>query len=262
MKSHRVRFWETRPNKTGKGTSYTVRWIVAGREKSATFARKAQADRYRSRLIQAADKGEAFDVDTGLPDSIAREVSSVTWYEHACAFADARWPRLAAKGRISLAEGLMAVTPVLVTSPWGSPDSEVLRQAMWRWAFNPPHRQSEKPAEIEAALSWLARASVPVAELQEASKVSRALDACGHKLDGSAAAPEYYRRRRRTFYGALNTRCERAIFRQIRSTGLTTRSGRPLRFPRRWTGAGSPTPSRCACSSRPSGPPVGRKARV
>ena len=39
--------------------------------------------------------------------------------------------------------------------------------------------------------------------LQEASLIGEALDACGRKLDGSAAAPEYYRRRRRTFYGAL-----------------------------------------------------------
>ena len=59
------------------------------------------------------------------------------------------------------------------------------------------------PDEIEAALRWLARSSVPMAALQEASVVSRALDACSRKLDGSAAAPEYYRRRRRTFYTAL-----------------------------------------------------------
>lgn len=153
--------------------------------------------------MQAADRGEAFDVDTGLPDSMAREASSLTWYEHACAFADTRWPKVAAKGRISLVEGLMAVTPVLVTSTRGAPDPEVLRQAMRRWAFNPPRRDSAKPAEIEAALRWLARSSVPVTALQEASTVSRALDACGRKLDGTAAAPEYYRRRRRTFYAAL-----------------------------------------------------------
>ena len=203
MKSHRVRFWEIRSNKTAKGASYTVRWTVAGREKSATFARKAQAERHRSKLMQAADKGEAFDVDTGLPDSMAHEASSVTWYEHACAFADARWPKVAAKGRISLVEGLMAVTPVLVTSQRGAPDAEVLRQAMRKWAFNPQHRETAKPAEVETALRWLAKSSVPVSALSEASHVGKALDACGRKLDGTAAAPEYYRRRRRTFYAAL-----------------------------------------------------------
>jgi integrase len=153
--------------------------------------------------MQAADRGEAFDVDTGLPESMIREIASLTWYEHACAFADVRWPKMAAKGRISLVEGLMAVTPVLVTNQRGAPDAEILRQAMRRWAFNPPRRGAPMPAEIEAALRWLARSSVPVSALQEASVVSRALDACGRKLDGSAAAPEYYRRRRRIFYAAL-----------------------------------------------------------
>ena len=97
----------------------------------------------------------------------------------------------------------MAVTPVLVTSQRGSPDAEVLRQAMRRWAFNPPRRVAPMPDEVEAALRWLARSSLPMSALQEASVVSRALDACGRKLDGSAAAPEYYRRRRRAFYTAL-----------------------------------------------------------
>src|ERR1017187_4100076 len=105
MKSHNVRLWEIRPNKTARIATYTVRWTVAGREKSATLAKKAQAERHRSRLMQAADRGEAFDVDSGLPDSMAREICAVTWYEHACAFADARWPTTAGKGRTSLAEG-------------------------------------------------------------------------------------------------------------------------------------------------------------
>jgi len=39
-------------------------------------------------LMQAADRGEAFDVDLGLlPDSMAREASSLSWHEHACALA-------------------------------------------------------------------------------------------------------------------------------------------------------------------------------
>jgi hypothetical protein len=134
VRSHAVRFWEIRPNRTGRGTSYTVRWTVASREKSRTFARKALAERYRARLMQAADRGEAFDSDTGLPDSLAREVSLLTWFELACDFIDARWPKHAGKGRVSLAEGLTAVTPVLVKPLHGAPDPEALR----RWAFNPP----------------------------------------------------------------------------------------------------------------------------
>jgi hypothetical protein len=138
-----------------------------------------------------------------LPDSLAREVSLVTWFEHACAFMDARWPKHAAKGRVSLAEGLIAVTPVLVKNQRGAPDPDVLRRALRKWAFNPPRRDMARPSEIEAALRWLARASVPMSALEEASMVARALDACGRKLDGSAASAQYYRRRRRVFYAAL-----------------------------------------------------------
>lgn len=203
MKSHEVRFWDIRPNKTAKGQSYTVRWTVGGREKSRTLARKAQAERYRSRLMQAADKGEAFDVDSGLPDSMAREISQRTWYEHACAFMDERWPKHAGKGRVSLVEGLTAVTLVLVKSDRGAPDPSVLRMALRKWAFNPPRRDADKPPEIEAALRWLAKSSVPMSALEEARVVSKALDACARKLDGTAAAPQYYRRRRRVFYAAL-----------------------------------------------------------
>lgn len=105
MKSHDVRFWAIRRNKTAQGASYTVRWTVAGREKSHTLAGRARAERYKARLLQAADKGEAFDVESGLPDSLAREVNRVTWLQHASEFMEASWPRTSAKGRISLGRG-------------------------------------------------------------------------------------------------------------------------------------------------------------
>ena len=170
--------------------------------KSHTLAGKARAERYKSRLLQAADKGGAFDTYSGLPDPMAREVSQVTWYEHAYAFMDARWPKHGAKGRVSLAEGLTAVTAVLVKNQRG-PESVVLRQALRKWAFNPPRRGPARPPEVDAALRWLAKASVPVSALEEARMVSKALDACGTKLDGSAAASQYYRQRQRVFYAAL-----------------------------------------------------------
>jgi len=203
MKSHDVRFWAIRRNKTAKGASYTVRWTVGGREKSHTLAGRARAERYKARLLQAADKGEAFDVESGLPDSLAREVNRVTWLEHASDFIDARWPKSSAKGRISLAEGLITVTPVLVKSQRGAPDACLLRHALRKWVFNPPRRDMPRPPEVDAALRWLARVSLPMSALEESSVIGRALDACSRKLDGSAASAEYYRRRRRVFYGAL-----------------------------------------------------------
>jgi len=92
-------------------------------------------------------------MEATLPDSLARETSQVTWYEHSCAFIDARWPRHAGKGRISLAEGLSVVAPILVKSLRGAADPAVLRHALRRWAFNPSRRSAAMPAEVEAALA-------------------------------------------------------------------------------------------------------------
>ncbi|GLZ06475.1 hypothetical protein Acsp03_39410 [Actinomadura sp. NBRC 104412] len=78
--SYKVTFWELRPNKSAprpgkpsKVISYTARWLVGGREKSRTFKRSAQANNFLSDLRQAAKKGEAFDVDSGLPVSMLAE---------------------------------------------------------------------------------------------------------------------------------------------------------------------------------------------
>ncbi len=208
MKSHDVRFWEMRTNrvvKDGKSVviSYTVRWMVAGREKSKNFTKKALATRHLGKLNQAADNGEAFDVDTGLPDSMARERSGLTWYQHAREYIDYRWADLSAKGRLSVVEGLVAVTVVLVKPGKGAPDPAVLRRALRKWAFNTAHRDDPIPEAEAAALRWIAKASVPLTALDEERTISKALSACAHRLDGKPAAAEYYRRRRRALYGAM-----------------------------------------------------------
>jgi hypothetical protein len=75
--------------------------------------------------------------------------------------------------------------------------------------------------------------------------VSRALDACGRKLDGTAASPEYYRHRR-TFYAALKHAVREG---QLPANPLDgaedpeaqkTRNGRRPRSPTSWTGGRSP----------------------
>jgi hypothetical protein len=54
----------------------------------------------------------------------AREQSSVTWYDLACRFTDMKWPRLAAKSRMSIADALATITPALVTTTRGMPDPQ------------------------------------------------------------------------------------------------------------------------------------------
>src|ERR1022692_3790956 len=49
----------------------------------------------------------------------AREQRSVTWYDLACRFTDMKWPRLAARSRMSIADALATITPALVTTTRG-----------------------------------------------------------------------------------------------------------------------------------------------
>ena len=106
------------------------------------------ADSFRSGLVQAIRRGEAFDTVTGLPESQLREQASVTWYQHSLDYIDMKWPAAAGKSRISAVETLMAVTPLLVRTDHGTPDPSILRSALRRWAFNPAHRDDDMPPEI------------------------------------------------------------------------------------------------------------------
>src|ERR1022692_4877038 len=54
----------------------------------------------------------------------AREQRSVTWYDLACRFTDMKWPRLAAKSRMSIADALATIPPALVTTTRGTPDPQ------------------------------------------------------------------------------------------------------------------------------------------
>lgn len=57
-----------------------------------------------------------------------------------------KWPHLAAKSRISIADALATLTPALVTTTRGMPGRDVLRAALYGWAFNAERRAAGEPA--------------------------------------------------------------------------------------------------------------------
>jgi hypothetical protein len=86
------------------GRKFEVRWRVGGRGRSRSFMTRALADSYRAELVRAARKGLAFAPGTGEPESWAVPVPEpVTWYRHAVAYAEMKWPHLAPHSRASLA---------------------------------------------------------------------------------------------------------------------------------------------------------------
>ncbi|MCP5916162.1 hypothetical protein NL317_29515, partial [Klebsiella pneumoniae] len=81
-----------------------------------TFPTRALADSFRSELVSTTRRGEAFVIATGRPVSWQRPEEQVTsWYEHALAYVDMKWPHAAGKSRQGIAESLATVTPALFT---------------------------------------------------------------------------------------------------------------------------------------------------
>jgi integrase len=208
MTSYEVRFWEIR-HRRDRRQPYQVRWTVAGRAHAESFVTKALAQSYRSKLMQAARAGEPFDEITGLPESEAR---SVSWFDHACDYIDMKWPRAAAKSRKAVAEAMTTATMALLGDKRNRPDDEMLRRALYGWAFNAPERAAgEPPREIVGAITWIRRASLPVSALRDLTLVRRILDALALKLDGKPAAATTIARKRAVVYNALGYAVERNL---------------------------------------------------
>lgn len=197
--SYDVRVWEIATYKRKSGNRYRVRWAVAGKERSRTLTTRKLADSFRADLISAARRGEAFDTATGLPLSLTPVDNGPTWYEHARAFAAMKWHHLAPRSRLSLADGLTAITPALTREGPGRPSDSDIRSALRTFAFRPG---AEATPEKAATAAWLAAHSRPLADLADLAVVRAALDSLTTRLDGKPAAPNVVARRRTTFYGA------------------------------------------------------------
>jgi integrase len=199
--SYDVRFWkiEVRP---GRRSPYRVHWIVAGHRFTESFATRALADSFRAQLRMAANNGEAFDVETGLPLSLLRAHTDLSFLDHARDYLAFAWTNIAAKSRVSILETLTRVLPVVTRDLPGAPDPAVLRKALWKHLNQGEHAGELDEAEARA-LMWLEKASRPMSVFRDESLVCDVLDALAVNLDGTRSAPEYFSRRRRVLHRVL-----------------------------------------------------------
>src|SRR4051812_14557454 len=81
--------------------TYRLRWSVGGQRRSVNFATAALAESERAALLSAARRGEAFDVETGLPVSKLPTPRAVKhrWWDWALTYVDLKWPTLAPNSR-------------------------------------------------------------------------------------------------------------------------------------------------------------------
>lgn len=200
-----VRVWGVTKRVWRSGTTYRVRWMVGRKEWHDSFTTRALADSFRADLLSLARQGEPFDVVTGRPVSWARpELVAVSWYDHACAYVDMKWPHAAGKSRQGIADSLATVTPALLSSTKSRPNAITLRAALYGWSFNARQRAAGPPPEhLARAQRWISANTRPVTDLADAAVLRPALDALALRMDGKAAAAATVSRKRAIFYNSV-----------------------------------------------------------
>ncbi|MFI7019129.1 hypothetical protein [Streptomyces sp. NPDC050164] len=139
-----------------------------------------------------------------------RGPSQLSWYEFATEYAQAHWPGRAAKTRDEVSEALTAVTVAMLWDVPGRPKGEVLRRALRHWAFVLPGAgQEAMGAADRLVLQWVAKASRPLVDLHDPVLARDVLESLRRKLDGSEAAVETMRRKRKVLVHALHYAVER-----------------------------------------------------
>jgi integrase len=199
VRIHKTEVWEGK-----KTTTYYVRWKVGSRPWKEPFKTRALADSFRSDLMSASRRGEAFDVATGRPISMSRTSKDMMWYAFACDYMDMKWSPAAATYRRSLSEALTAITPALFDTDHGQPDGVLIRSALHKWAFNTNRRNDpSRPHKITETLRWVEQHTKPVSCVSDPSVLRAILSTIEHKLDGTAAAASVVSKRRRVLFNAL-----------------------------------------------------------
>ena len=198
-----ARVYQTEVYKGSEVTTYKVRWKVGARLWKEGFRNAAQADSFRSALLTAARKGEAFSFATGRPTAWERQKAQITWHEFACGCVDTKWKQASAKYRKDIARALTAATPVMLTEARGRPDDASIRRALVRWGFNTKQRP-DPPAEVAEVLAWVVRNTAPLAALAEAATARKILDQATGRLDGKNAAASTARRHRTILANAMD----------------------------------------------------------
>jgi integrase len=216
MSSYDVRVWDILKNTRPKVPTYSIRWLVDDKPFRRTFATKALAESFRSKLILAQREGTAFDPESGLPEPMARALNNRTWYELAILFVDMKWPGASGGHRKGIAEALATVTPAMFTTDRGRPSDAEIRAALYGWAFNKTRRAAGPPPEhLATVVTWLESHTIPVAMLgTDLARVRAGLDALARRMDGAPASPKTVARKRAILSGALRYGVELGLFDQ------------------------------------------------
>jgi integrase len=101
----------------------------------------------------------------------------------------------------SIAETMTTVTLALLVPGTGQPREDLLREALYGWAYR---NRADPPAHIAAAVDWLAAHSRPLADLADTDVMLDVLDSLARRLDGKRAAANTIARKRAVLSNILD----------------------------------------------------------
>lgn len=210
--SYDVRVWSISRYQGKRGTTYTVRWAVAGKRHQRTFPTHKPAEAFRADLLIAARDGVAFAVSDGLPRDMRAPQQTRTWLDHAMEYVSLKWPGASPRHRRGIAEALTDITMALLPEEKAPASTEERRRALYRYAFNVPARKDPAPKELEPALAWMQRRSPALADLNDAVVLRGLLNRLSLRHDGKPAAPSTIARKRATLHSVLEYAVELELF--------------------------------------------------
>lgn len=231
--TYQVRFWEIKtmkPDRNGRRRKrpYGARWVTAGEEHSEWFITKTLARAYLNKLVQAANKGEAFDIETGLPESMYREQNSPTLLGLAREFLDEVWSEMSPNSRGRLVDALAVAVHGFLDEESDAEPAEV-RRALTTMVLPPDTARLDGPPERVEIVSWLEQHSRRVVELTDADERDRLGRKLLVKLDGGKARVSTVDTRRGALVQALSYAVSRGYLQDNPFRGISlSRFGREV----------------------------------
>lgn len=206
--TYKVRFWAiktlpARANGTRQPRPYGVRWVTAGHQHSEWFIRKRLAEKYLQQLQTAANDGEAFDVESGLPESMYREQNSRSLLQLAQRFIDKEWPDAAPNTRRKHVDTLAVAVGAFVRESARAPEPREVRRVLTTHLLPVNQRSQVVDGATAEVAAWVAKHSRPVGDLADLETSAGLLRGLGKNLDGTAASALSIRTRRGVLFHAL-----------------------------------------------------------
>ena len=182
---------------------YYVKWRIDGRDRTRAFKTRAEADRFRSRLLSAVQDGVVFDLREGVPTTWLPAPEGPTWWTWAREWAELKWPQWSGHSRRSAVETLALFTPYLVR-PLAPPPPADLRPWLRANGFRP----GSEPSGGEA--DWVRAWSSPLHEI-DPPMLDRTLRVALLRADGVPMAATVARRHRNFVASVLRSAVRRGL---------------------------------------------------